>query len=254
MEQKIKDINEEISEIPLNDLNTKSEIQKIMFLGELKTKLSFYEKQWDEAVDGEEIQKDLMKKKDLLSELQDRIIDYSSQIEYVLNLLDEIIQTYLEQTQDAIPTYKGYKSAFQYKTKSLMLKAPKALLPNKVGSSSNHLFLHFCLFLGLQELIIRQKSPYVPYWLILDQPSRPYFGEESKTDHKKEWNEVINSDRTKITMAMRLLNDFITYINEELEMDFQIIVLEHIPKIFGKKLIFKISIWLTKSSKMEMRL
>lgn len=230
LEQKINAINEQISEIPLNDVSTKDEIQKIMFMGELKAKLSLYEKQWDDTGDKEKIQQQINEKSSVLNQLKDSIVDYSIQKESILKLLDEIIQTYLDQIQDAIPTYKGYKSAFQYEDKSLMLKAPKALLPNKVGSSSNHLFLHLCLFLGLQELVIRQRSPYVPYWLILDQPSRPYFGEESKSEEKKEWKEVIHSDRTKITIAMKLLNDFITYVNNELKMDFQIIVLEHIPK------------------------
>ncbi|MET1178509.1 DUF3732 domain-containing protein [Peribacillus simplex] len=228
-EKSIQIINTQINDIPINEMKTRNEIDKLMFIGELKAKLSLYESQWEDSKDKIQQKNKLETKLSLKAELEKEVIDYTETKEAILRLLDEVIQNYLDQSADAIPTYKGYKSAFQYKEKSLKLKAPKALLPSKVGSSSNHLFLHLCLFLGLQELIIRQKSPYVPYWLILDQPSRPYFGEEDKKE-LKEWKDVLSTDRSKIKIAMQLLNDYITYINNELSMDFQIIVLEHIPK------------------------
>ncbi|MFB5197591.1 DUF3732 domain-containing protein [Neobacillus sp. KR4-4] len=84
------------------------------------------------------------------------------------------------------------------------------------------------MFLGLHELFIRQNSPYLPPFLILDQPSRPYYGEE---EIKKDtpWENLKDTDKGKITIAMQLLNDFITYVNNVLKSDFQIIILEHIP-------------------------
>lgn len=91
-------------------------------------------------------------------------------------------------------------------------------------------FHHLCLFLGLHELIIKQDSPFVPQFLILDQPSRPYYGEDTGLKKQKTWEEVNLGDKKKITIAMKLLNDFITYINKEFKRDFQIIILEHIPK------------------------
>lgn len=222
-------INDLINEIPLSDVKTRNEIDKLIFIGELRAKLNLYTSQWTESDNKDLHVKEIDELINLKVELSKSLIDYSERKEATIKLLDEIIQTYLDESSEAIPTYKLYRSAFQYNEKSLKLKAPKALLPSKVGSSSNHLFLHLCLFLGLQELIIRQKSPYVPYWLILDQPSRPYFGEENGKE-KKAWKDVIGTDRAKITIAMKLLNDFVSYANSELKTDYQIIVLEHIPK------------------------
>lgn len=238
VDRKIKDyeleverLNELINEIPLSDIRTRNEIDKLIFIGELRTKLNLFTSQWTDSDNENLYVEEIEELTELKTELSESLIGYSERKEATIKLLDEIIQTYLEASSEAIPTYKGYKSAFQYIEKSLKLKAPKDLLPSKVGSSSNHLFLHLCLVLGLQELIIRQKSPYVPYWLILDQPSRPYFGEEnSENENKKEWKDIVGSDRAKITIAMKLLNDFISYVNTELEIDYQIIVLEHIPK------------------------
>lgn len=227
-EKEIQNLNEQINDIPINDTTTRNEIDKLMFIGELKTKISLYESQWDDSDEKEKIGTELVSKFELKEELEKNVIDYSDRKESILRLLDELIQNYLDQSAEAISTYKGFKSAFQYKEKSLKLRAPKAILPSKVGSSSNHLFLHMCLFLGLQELIMRRNSPYVPFWLILDQPSRPYFGEDKK--EQKDWKDVKNSDRVKIKIAMQLLNDFITYVNKDIKKDFQIIVLEHIPK------------------------
>lgn len=59
-------------------------------------------------------------------------------------------------------------------------------------------------------------------FLFLDQPSRPYY--DNKAEKFKS-----DSDRSKITIAIQLLNNFITRINKDLNHEFQFIVLEHIP-------------------------
>lgn len=228
-EKDIAILNKQIDGIPVNDKEIKDEIDKIMFIGEIKAKLSLYEKQWDESEERKKIEESLEEKLSIKGELEESIIDYTERRESTLRLLEELIQNYLDKSGEALGIYKGYKAFFNHKDRSLLLREPKSFLPSTVGSSSNHLFLHLCLFLGLHELIIIQDSPYVPQWLVLDQPSRPYFGEEEGRD-KKEWKEVVNTDRNKITIAMTLLDDFISYVNEELKTDYQIIVLEHIPK------------------------
>ena len=231
-ELKVKELSLKIIDIPINDVNTKNEIDKLIFIGEVRAKISLYENSSDSSGEEKKISQELKIVNELKEDLENNLIDYEDRKNLTLQLLDELIQNYLEQSTKAIPTYKGYKSAFQYKKKQLKLREPKLLTPTKVGSSSNHLFLHLCLFLGLQELIMIQESPYVPNWLILDQPSRPYFGqdEDFKQKEQKNWKEVSNNDRAKITVAMKLLNDFITYANNTLQKDFQIIILEHIPK------------------------
>ncbi|MED1916806.1 DUF3732 domain-containing protein, partial [Bacillus thuringiensis] len=216
--------------IPLGEKKTKNEIDKLIFIGELKAKLSFYEKEGDELDELNELLREMKSKEELKTELEKGVVDVADRKESTLRLLDENVQSYFDMSKDAIIDYANYKTTYNYKEKKLQLRREKSNLIEKVGSSSNHMFLHLCLILGIQELVIRQQSPYVPYWLILDQPSRPYFSDESEPAKKIHWKDVIKSDRSRITIAMKLLNDFITYVKEELNTDYQIILLEHIPK------------------------
>jgi len=73
----------------------------------------------------------------------------------------------LNESSDALGTYKDYITVFNYKNKILQLKKPRSLVPSIVGSSSKHMFMHLCFMLGLHELIIKQQVPYVPNFLIL---------------------------------------------------------------------------------------
>ncbi|MGP4039557.1 DUF3732 domain-containing protein [Gracilibacillus sp. D59] len=228
-EEKIKNINSEIYDVPVNNKTTKNEIDKLMFIGELRAKLKLYSDQWYGSDHKNRLNKDI---EDLESQIEEiKLMEYHAKRESILRLLDELIDSYLDKCGEALDNYKGYKSSFNYKEKSLELRKPKSPYTSKVGSSSNHMFLHLCLFLGLHELIINQKSSYVPQWIIMDQPSRPYFGDEYESKKAKlSWEEVKKSDKGKITIAMELLNYFIEYIVKELNVDFQIILLEHIPR------------------------
>ncbi|GAB1768631.1 DUF3732 domain-containing protein [Priestia megaterium] len=238
LDKKIKDyelevnqIDEMIEEIPIGiKPEPKTEIDRLIFIGELKAELSLYSTQWNETQELDKIHNSISSNEKLKKTLEKQLIDYQERKESTLRLLEELIQGYIDKSNTALADYKGYKAVYNYKNKKLELRQPKSPNPTKVGSSSNHLFLHLCLFLGLHELIIIQQSPYVPQLLILDQPSRPYFGDDKDKASKKKWQDVDNSDRTKITKAMELINDFIIYINKELNTNFQIIVLEHIPK------------------------
>ena len=227
-EKRIEEINRNITDVPINLKSTSDEISKLIFIGELKAKIELFGSKLIDDEDKTELEQLIEEKENILEELSSNLIDYEENKKSILNLLDELIDTYLEKSGDALGNYKGFKSAFNYKEKRLELRKPKAAFASKVGSSSNHMFLHICLFLGLHELYIRQNSPYVPPFLILDQPSRPYYGEE---EIKKDipWENLKDTDKGKITIAMQLLNDFISYVNNELELEFQIIILEHIP-------------------------
>lgn len=228
-EEKLKVLNKKIVEIPINNKSTTDEISKLLFIGELKAKLDLYGSELIEEEDKTELEKIIIEKEEKLEKISFDLVDYEENKNSILNLLDELVETYLFQSEDALGNYKGFKSAFNYKEKRLELRQPKSVYASKVGSSSNHMFLHICLFLGIHELVIRQKLPYVPQWLILDQPSRPYYGEEEIKEDTA-WEDIKDTDKGKVTIAMKILNDFISYIVNELESDFQIIILEHIPK------------------------
>ena len=97
--------------------------------------------------------------------------------EVFIKVLDETIQEYISLTKSALENYGDYRSSFNYKEKKLQLRKPKTGFIENVGSSSNHMFLHLFLFPSLHEQIITRKAPYVPPFLIIDQFSRPYWGE-----------------------------------------------------------------------------
>ncbi|RKN79156.1 DUF3732 domain-containing protein [Paenibacillus ginsengarvi] len=220
-------IQKEINTLSHNKKELGSEIEKFIFIGEIKSKLELYTYNEKGMESKEELQKVQDRIQQLRSELESEIVDR----ELVIRLLEELIQRYLDESSAALGIYKGYQSVFDYKKKVLYLKKPVSLVPSIVGSSSNHMFMHLCFMLGLHELIIKQQAPFVPSFLILDQPSRPYYGGDKKEDTpKKSWSQIPQDDRTKITIALTLLNNFISRINQEYEHSFQIIILEHIPK------------------------
>lgn len=86
------------------------------------------------------------------------------------------------------------------------------------------MFLHLFFSLAMQEIIFKNKSPYVAPLIVIDQPSRPYYGDDGlrKADEDQ-------SDDFKITQAFKLLDKFIAERNEN-KGEFQMIVFEHISK------------------------
>lgn len=106
------------------------------------------------------------------------------------------------------------------------MRKPRSALIEKLGSSSNHMFMHLFHFMALQEVAISRKSRFVPSLLILDQPSRPYYGDEEKISKIES---LPKTDTGKITAAFQLMNNFISHINSEYQTSFQMIVFEHVP-------------------------
>ncbi|WP_144468343.1 DUF3732 domain-containing protein [Bacillus pumilus] len=221
LKQKLLQVEEKLQQYPQsNNILANNEMEKILFIGELKYKLSLYEDK-TEKVDYTEY---IKKKEKELANLKGLIKDEIMNREAFKSMLETIVQNYLDEVGSALGNYEGYKALFNFKDKSLSLRPADSIYASHVGSSSNHLFMHLCLFLGLHEVSIIQKSPYIPQILILDQPSRPYYGEE-----EDDWSKVEVSDKGKITTAMRILDGFISHVNKEYGQEFQFIVLEHIP-------------------------
>ena len=81
------------------------------------------------------------------------------------------------------------------------------------------------MFLGLHELILENEGMHVPSLLLIDQPSRPYYGEENNLPETR----LEHSDRAKIKDALRLLDSFMENVLTEMDLPFQMIVFEHIP-------------------------
>jgi len=145
-----------------------------------------------------------------------------------IELLNELIQHYINEIKDCLGNYKEYKADFDYNDKILQLRKPLEEKPSSIDGTSNYLFLQITLFLGLHELFIKQKEKnYIPQFLIIDYPSLPY-----KSGDKAEENagQIENTDRIKLRKVFELLNMFISKMNNPLEYntDFQIIILDHV--------------------------
>lgn len=222
LEAQRESLENDLQALPAEIESFESNIDKYIFIGETKAKLELYsDTAPEEAPDNSE----------LIASLKAQIEDLSvssieDRKELFTKALDEVIQDYISLTKAALGNYGDYRSAFNYSEKKLHLRKPKTSSTENVGSSSNHMFLHLFLFLGLHELIMRNDGIHVAPFLIIDQFSRPYWGEDDHKDGETQ-KDVDESDVAKVKLALGLLDQFITTANE-MGKDFQMIVFEHI--------------------------
>ncbi|MDC1513197.1 DUF3732 domain-containing protein [Porticoccaceae bacterium] len=218
-EAKLRELVDERDTMPQEVKAFENDKEKYIFVGEVKAKLDLYQPQPVDTHQGNE-----ERIKTLTSRLDELVVtNVSERKELFVKTLEEIIQEYIIFTRSALANYKDYRASFNYKDKVLQLRKPRSNHIENVGSSSNHMFLHLFLFLGLHEKIIREKIPYVASFLIIDQFSRPYF--EDRSGKIKE--SIDSSDIAKVTAALNLLDNFVTNM-KKLGGNFQMIVFEHI--------------------------
>jgi len=193
--------------------------EKYFFLGGVKSKMELYSSRNDSLADNTDSE---------IRRLEERIgaidvVDTLEKRDLTIKVIEEIISEYMRITGEALVNYSTYQPVFDYKEKALLLRKPKTTFIENVGSSSNHMFLHLFFTLAMQEVSFRNESPFVAPYIVIDQPSRPYWG--SGANKKETLNK---SDGFKIKKAFELMNRFITSRNENLG-EFQMIVFEHIP-------------------------
>ncbi|MDX0439143.1 DUF3732 domain-containing protein [Sinorhizobium medicae] len=222
LESQREKLEKDLHALPVEMESFENDKEKYIFIGETKAKLELYsDPQSDKAPDNSE----------LIANLEAEIGDLTvapveDRKELFTKALDEAIQDYITLTKAALGNYGDYRSAFNYSEKKLHLRKPRTTTTENVGSSSNHMFLHLFLFLGLHELIMRNEGDHVAPFLIIDQFSRPYWGEDDEKDGKGE-QDVDESDVAKVRLALGLLDQFITTAND-MGKEFQMIVFEHI--------------------------
>lgn len=133
-------------------------------------------------------------------------------------LLNESIQRNYNLLK-SLPAYKGSRTEFDTNEMVLKLYPAGVLFPlDNVGSKSNYMFMHLCLFLGLHEHILNVEQIHVPQFLFIDQPSIPYYSGSEEDG---------NDDKSKLLDAFSLLNSFISYIVNDKQNQFQIFMVEH---------------------------
>ena len=78
-------------------------------------------------------------------------------------------------------------------------------------------------------MILNQNAPYIPSFLVIDQPSRPYFN-NSEYDYKDSEKSIsIKSDWSKVKNIFKLWDEFFSLIMKE-KKHFQVIILEHVSE------------------------
>ena len=219
-EKAVQEIQNKLNEIPKERRSFENDKEKFLFLGETKAKLDIYKS--SEAQEPDEIQAQIEALQSRLESLH--VVDAAGNKAMFVKLLEEITQVYIDYVGNVLENYQKYHPVFDYSQKALLLRKPLTDFIENVGSSSNHMFMHLFLFLGLHEAIKRKKAPFVPPYLIIDQPSRPYWGEGKKRKEKLD-----RGDENKIRKAFELLNEFMERMQIELLSEFQMIVFEHVP-------------------------
>jgi hypothetical protein len=213
-------IESKLESLPRENKNFENDRNKYMFIGEVKAKINLYTK--SDSSPTASVEKDIRKIEEELESIT--IDDTEIKRELTIKLIEEVIREYIITVGNAMENYKDFLPVFDYKNKSLLLRKPKTTFYENVGSSSNHMFLHLFFSLAMQEIIFKNKSPYVAPLIVIDQPSRPYYGDDGLRKADED-----HSDDFKITQAFKLLDKFITERNEN-KGEFQMIVFEHISK------------------------
>jgi hypothetical protein len=202
--------------IQLNEIkkNYQAEGEKFIALGEIKYEFEqiLIEKS-SKPIDNIRLNS-LNEEKERLS----KVPKETSQIKFSMNtLLNKSIQRNFDQLV-SLPTYKNSRMEFNSDKMILQLFPEGQIFPlDNIGSASNYMFLHLCVYLGLHEHVINLKQENIPPFLFIDQPSKPYY--EGKND-----------DKAKLIDAFTLLNSFVNYITVQKKHHFQIFMVEHAPK------------------------
>lgn len=216
LEQDLLIINEKLQQYPEDVADFTSPKERYYFLGEISAKARIF---------GEPNKNNALEDTSSLEEQINsvEIEDTSTKRELSCRAIEEFVADYIKNVGESLENYKEYLPVFDYKNKSLGLKKPKATYIENVGSSSNQMFLHLFFTLAMHDVIHQNGASFIAPYIIIDQPSRPYYGDESEEEKK-----LSSSDEAKIKSAFSLLDK---YISDRISAkgNFQMIVLEHIP-------------------------
>lgn len=200
--------------------------QKLVSLGEIKAEYKHLDLS---SIDLSQVDKSIGDKSKELEQLEAMYSETEDRRTLIIDTLNEYIQAYILSAKDALDEYGEFSPWFDYKNQRLTLKKSKSASIAKISSSSDHLYLHLCLFAGMHHMLLAENSQYIPSFLIIDQPSIPYFN-NSEYDYKESENTLSNkSDWAKVKNIFKLWNDFYTLIFKQ-NKHFQVIMLEHVSE------------------------
>jgi len=227
LQTQISNIDKRIEELNKIKTEYQKEGQKLIAIGEIKYALEqiLIKREQNKPIDTIQLNR-LTEEKSQLEKVPNEI----EQTKYVMKIqLDKSIQRNYNQLK-SLPTYKNCDTRFDENEMILKLYPREGLFPNfpldNVGSKSNYMFMHLCVFLGLHEHFISVGQEHVPQFLFIDQPSIPYYSDNTEKG---------NDDKTKLIDAFSLINSFIDYIINQKQSHFQIFMVEHAPKEYWTK-------------------
>lgn len=208
------EINKKITQ--LNDIkkNYQAEGAKFIVLGEIKLAYEqMLKAQITNPIDTIKLNR--------LNEEKTRLVKVPKDIEEIKFAMKTLLNKSIQRNFNLLNSMSEYKNSrleFNSDRMILQLYPDGSLFPlDNVGSASNYMFMHLCVYLGLHEHVLNIGENQIPKFLFIDQPSTPYY-------------EGNNDDKTKLIDAFTLLNSFVDYITVEKKNDFQIFMVEHAPK------------------------
>ncbi|WP_350657412.1 DUF3732 domain-containing protein [Psychrobacter sp. S1-30-MNA-CIBAN-0213] len=223
----LRSIELELDKLPKYFKISDNDEQKLIFIGRATEILKLYSNE-DKVPENLKLEIDRIQE-----DINSIIIENTEEsMSLTIDLIEEVIRDYILKYGEVLGNYSTYQPKFNYKDKALQLRRPhSSKIEPSVGSSSNHMFLHLFLSLAIHEVIFLNEAPYVPPFLVIDQPSRPYFEDNGS----RKIIEDIDSDNYKIKKAFVLLNDFIENRLQE-DGHFQMIIFEHVSPDFFEDL------------------
>lgn len=227
LRKQLQEIEKQIGQLNEIKKNYQAEGEKFIALGGLKQELEqLLKTEFGKPIDNIKL--------NVLNEEKERLAKVPSEMEQIKftmkTLLNESIQRNYSQLK-SLPAYKNYKTSFDDSQMVLKLYPPSDQFQfplDNVGSKSNYMFMHLCVYLGLHEHIINVNPEHVPQFLFIDQPSIPYYAGTNDLHG--------NDDKSKLIDAFTLLNSFIDFIVKEKKNHFQMFMVEHASKDYWHKL------------------
>lgn len=225
LQQSIDELNAKLSQTAHVAYRTLPAAQKLISLGEIKAEY----RRLEPPQDDNNIEKRINAKEKELEEFVSQTSEISEIRELTVKTLNEFIQSYIYVARNELDEYGEYGAWFDYKKAVLTLKKNKAAAIANISSSSDHLYMHLCLFAGIHHMLLSQNSPYVPSFLVIDQPSRPYFNTAEYSYKDSEAAISKKDDWSKVKGIFNLWDYFFEQVLSQ-KKHFQVIMLEHVSE------------------------
>lgn len=227
---RIKEFDDQLSKTAHVEYKLIPTAQKLVSLGEIKAEYRRIQPQ----VELNCIEIELNQLENEVKRLEEQYMDTAEKRQLIIETLNEYIQTYVSKAKNELDEYGEYRAWFDYKKSVLTLKKDKSASIANISSSSDHLYMHLCLFAGLHHQMLSQGTPYVPSFLIMDQPSRPYFNNAEYSYNNSEQAISNKDDWSKVKGIFALWDYFFELVLSQ-QKHFQVIVLEHVSESAWKE-------------------